>query len=499
MIGGACATTAGTLVGYGVPSNYSGTVPAGIVSTGNNGPALNGAPWKDFAPRVGFAWQPTDSPKWVIRGGAGMFYDLIAGIAFISNMTLNGPNVGQPQINGLSTATLANPWVLSPSVGGDATHFGFQPIWVNPATPISSNLTINSEQPDFTVPVTYQWNINTQYEFLPTWMLEVAYVGSHGIHQGAQSQAAQQGQIANITGANIAALAGDPNCKSCTLYNVTTNTTANVALRVPMLGISPQNPILATEESYKFNGLEVTIRKQMSHGLQMQGSYTHSSSFITVPFGINVAPYLVHAYQPNNNYRPERFVFNYVWSIPSGKAKGALKQVIGDWALSGVTTIQSGQFMTLTDTGGSIFLGGSGAISTAQMCVGKTYADVLSSGSLESRVTSGLLGGTGYFTGNSAAGVALCPTPAIGNGKGFGNMGGGALLGPGQVNFDAALSKLVHITERQSVQFRSEFFNILNHAQFANPALGAAQATFGQISATSVSPRVIQLALKYSF
>ena len=429
-----CATNAGTLVGYGVPGNYSATVPSGVTVLGNNGPALNGAPWTDFAPRLGFAWQPTSSNKLVVRGGAGFFYDLIAGIAYLSNMTLNNPNVGQPQINGLSGATLADPWVNSAAVPAGNGLFGFAPLWVNPgnltSTPISSNLTISGFQPNITVPVTYQWNTNVQYEFLPSWLLEVAYVGSHGIHQGYESQAAQQGQITTFTGSNIAPLVGE-GCTSCELFGVTTNTTQNVALRVPELGVSPQNPILGTEENYKFNGLEVTVRKQMSHGLQLQGSYTYSRAFISVPFGINTYPYLEHWYQPNNNYRPNVFILNYVWNIPTGHAQGALQRVIGDWSLSGVTTIQDGQYMTITDTGGSIFFGGAGAISTAQMCPGATYANLLSSGSIEQRVTSGLLGGTGYFTGNSSmAGSALCPTPTIGNGKGFGNMGGGAVLGP---------------------------------------------------------------------
>ena len=500
VIGGACTTTAGTLQGYGVPGNYAGPLPAGITKFDTSGPTMRDAPKKDFAPRVGFAWQPTGSSKWVIRGGAGMFYDLIAGIAYLTNLNASGPNSGQPQIAGLSTASLANLWIVPPTIGGDATHFGFQPLWLNPAQNISSNLSIPSTQSDLTVPVTYQWNINTQYEFLPSWLIEIAYVGSHGIHQGAQSQAAQQGQIANVVGSNIAKLAGDPNCTSCQLFGITTNTVANVPLRVPELGVSAQNATLETRESYKFNGLEVTIRKQMTKGLQLQASYTHSSSFISVPFGINISPYIIHAYQPNNNYRPERMVFNYVWNIPSGKVKGMLKQVIGDWTLSGVTTVQSGQHMTITDTGGSIFFGGSGAISTAQVCPGKTYNDVLAGGSLQDRVTSGLTGGTGYFTGNSSlAGSALCATPTIGNGKGFGNMGGGALRGPGQLNFDTSISKNIHITEKQTVQFRSEFFNIFNHTQFANPGLSAAQATFGQITSTSVSPRVIQLALKYTF
>ncbi len=501
--GTTCATNAGTLAGYGVPGNYSALLPAGVTRYGNNGPTPNGAPWDDFAPRLGFAWQPTSSNKLVLRGGAGFFYDLIAGIAYLSNITLSNPNVGQPQINGLSGASLANPWVNSASVSAGPGLFGFAPLWVNPgngtSTPISSNLTITGFQPNITVPVTYQWNANAQWEFLPSWLLEVAYVGSHGIHQGSESQAAQQGQIANITGSNIAPLVGQ-GCVSCGLFGVTTNTTQNVALRVPELGVSPQNPILATEENYKFNGLEVTLRKQMSHGLQLQASYTWSRAFITVPYGINTYPYLVHSYQPNNNYRPNIFIFNYVWNIPSGKAKGVVQRIVGDWALSGVTTIQSGQYMTITDTGGSIFFGGAGAISYGQMCPGKTYGDLLSSGNIQQRVTSGLLGGTGYFTGNSSqASSALCPTPAIGNGKGFGNMGGGAVLGPGQFNFDTSLSKLIRINESKSFQFRSEFFNVFNHPQFALPGLSAAQATFGQITSTSVSPRVIQLALKFIF
>jgi len=125
---------------------------------------------------------------------------------------------------------------------------------------------------------------------------------------------------------------------------------------------------------------------------------------------------------------------------------------------------------------------------------------LLSGGSITDRVTSGLTGGTGFFTETSTkANGVLCKIPAIGNGLGFGNMGGGVVLGPGQANWDMSVSKLFTVKEGQTVQFRSEFFNTFNHPQFANPGLNAAVATFGQITLTSVSPRVIQLALKYSF
>jgi len=431
-----------------------------------------------------------------------MFYDLISGSAYLGVTTISTPALGQPQINGLSLATLANPWVTSPTVSAGPGLFGFKPRWVNPgANPASSDLSASSIDENITVPVTYEWNMNTQWEFVRNWVLEVGYVGSHGIHQAAQSRTGAQGQAGTIIGPNLAPLVG-PDCASCQLLGVTTNTTQNVILRVPQLGINAQNPIFATQESYKYNSLQATVRHQFSRGFQMQAAYTFSRAFITQPFGINTAPYLIHAYEPNNNYRPHRLVVNYLWNLPFGHPKSALRHLVEDWAFSGVTTFQNGLPLTITDTAGSIFFGGAGrnAFETAQICPGKTYGDLLSSGSITDRVTSGLTGGTGFFTETSTktAGI-LCNPPTIGNGRGFGNMGGGAVLGPGQVNWDMSLSKLFSIREGHTLQFRSEFFNAFNHPVFANPGVNANQATFGQITSTSVSPRVIQLALKYSF
>jgi hypothetical protein len=82
----------------------------------------------------------------------------------------------------------------------------------------------------------------------------------------------------------------------------------------------------------------------------------------------------------------------------------------------------------------------------------------------------------------------------------YGNSGLGILLGPGQLNFDGSLIKTTKITEKQTLQFRAEFFNFLNHPQFGNPATARnTPGTFGQITTTSTNPRLIQLALKYYF
>jgi hypothetical protein len=323
----------------------------------------------------------------------------------------------------------------------------------------------------------------------------LGYVGSRGIHHAVQSRAGLQGQ-ASTELFNVAELAG-AGCVSCALTGVTTNTTANVPLRVRELGVSSTTTRIATDASYKFNSLQATVRKQFTHGFQFQAAYTFSRGFITSQQGINTAPYLIQSYEPNNNYRPHRFVLNYSWNLPFGHPKGFVKYVTDRWTLSGVTVIQNGVPMTITDTVGSIFFGGQGQALNAQICPGKTYSDLLTAGSLEDRVTSGLTGGPGFLNGKKQG--VICNAPTIGNGTGFGNMGAGAVLSPGQSNWDMSLAKNFSIREGQTLQFRSEYFNFFNHAQFALPNLAANNANFGQITSTSVNPRIIQLALKYSF
>jgi hypothetical protein len=109
----------------------------------------------------------------------------------------------------------------------------------------------------------------------------------------------------------------------------------------------------------------------------------------------------------------------------------------------------------------------------------------------------GATGGSGFL--NAAA---FCATPAIGNGTGYGDSGLGILLGPGQFNWDMVLTKTTTVgglRENATLQFRTEFFNAFNHPQFNNPATNVALGNFGQITSTSVNPRLIQFALKYAF
>jgi Carboxypeptidase regulatory-like domain len=497
VFGSGASGTGCSLAGFVAPANYNGVLPQGIFQTSNNTVMQSHAPYDDFAPRIGFAWQPTSNSHWVMRGGAGFFYEMIPG----NNTANNGtPLVGSPVINGLTTANLQNPWQFAPTIPGPAGSYGFTPRWINLANGVNSNINQGPLQQNLTVPVTYEWNLNTQYEFARNWLLEIGYVGSHGIWQGSQSRSGQQGQFAAIN-FNIAPLAG-PGCTSCAITGATASTNTNVALRVPYLGISPGATEVANADNYKYNSLQATVRKQLSYGLQLQGSYTWSRAFIQAPYGVNVYPYEIQQYEMNSNYRPQRFVLNYLWNLPLGHRSGILGKAMEGWSWSGVFTLQDGYPITVTDgRGGSVFCGGSGCngtgfAATANLCPGVT--NVLSSGSLQDRVTSGLTGGSGYF----AAGSFCTPPPITGAGNSgtlFGNTAGGLVLGPGQNNWDMSLAKLINVRESQSVQFRAEFFDAFNHPQFSLPSASVNGGSLGVITQTSVSPRIIQLALKYSF
>ena len=282
MNGKTIGTAGGTgcsLAGYVVPSNYGGPIPSGVYQSSLEGPTPNHSPWDNFAPRVGFAWQPFSSNKWVIRGGGGFFFDLMGGSTVGKPTTSQNPGVGTPSPSS-PLATLQVPWVVPATVPGPTGSFGFTPRWINfGSTPNTTTTAISSSalEPNMisqflTVPKTYEWNLSTQYEFLPTWVLELGYVGTHGIHQ------------AGTAYYNAAPLASPSNPLSCGYDGkvgdcITNNTTQNVNARLPLLGLSAADAGTLTWSDYKFNSLQMTVRKQLSHGLQMQAAYTLESRF----------------------------------------------------------------------------------------------------------------------------------------------------------------------------------------------------------------------------
>lgn len=205
--------------------------------------------------------------------------------------------------------------------------------------------------------------------------------------------------------------------------------------------------------------------------------------------------------------RPQRFALNYNYLLPFGTHTGALNRVLNGWSVSGVTIIQNGTPITVADSSAGTIYGTAGSanqagFARAQMCPGMTYSNIATPGGIEARM-GGNSGGPGYFNTG-----AFCAAPTIGDGTGYCDSGSGIILGPGQFNWDISILKDTRIRENHLLQFRTEFFNAFNHPQFSNPnfSQGAifslpdrASASFGQITSTSVNPRIIQFALKYIF
>jgi hypothetical protein len=477
----AASSTAG-FVGYVVPNNFvshygAAAVPAGVQINSNGTPISGHPPLSNFAPRFGFAWQPKENGKLVVRGGVGMFYDRIAGDRFVHGLEQGYPySITLDYPGATNTFNNVNPYPTTP--------LSFPPRWFDTATLTGSGLDQAFLDPHIHTPLVRQYNINVQYQFAPNWIVEVGYVGSSGINL-----------VDTYHDYNVAGLASPSN----PINGITSNTTQNIQARVLDLGyISGGLTGTAFDGKSNYNSLQVTVRKQFSHGFTMQGAYTWSKDLADLT--LNAAnsgdpTNLAQQYGPVGFSRPQRFIINYAYDLPFGRHDGAAGYLLNGWNLSGVTTVQSGTPLTVTDgAGGSIF---GLATSRAEMCPGATYQSAVTAGGVEARL-GGASGGPGYVNASAFCSADL---PQIGNGTGYGNSGLGILLGPGQFNFDVSVIKTTRIGERQTVQFRSEFFNFFNHPQFSNPGTLAVStpASFGQITTTSVGPRVMQFALKYNF
>ena len=486
-------TTSGAgFMGYVVPKNFTehyGQPPDGVLVNSNNTGLRGHPPLSNFAPRIGVAWQPGNISKLVIRAGAGLFYDRVSTIAMSSAYGNNPPYAANVTYAFPNSQTLADPF--------PHTSLALQPRWANLATGQTSSLNVPFVSEVQHTPLVRQYNLNVQYQFIPSWTLEAGYVGSSGINLEDFSH-----------NYNTAQLASEAN----PIHGVTTNTLGNINLRVPYLGFAPTG-LLGTGYDLisNYNSLQVTLRKQFSHGLTMQAAYTWSKSLTNSSensANYNNASDLAQQYGPSYFNRPHRFIVNYNYELPFGNRPGALGKLTSGWSVSGVTTIQNGQALTIIDSNAGTIYGTSAGytdsgIARAQMCPGKTYADIATPGDIEQRL-GGSSGGPGYL--NPAA---FCPAPTIGDGTGFGNSGMGIIQGPGQFNWDFSVLKNTRLGESRSLQFRAEFFNIFNHPQFDNPnpnsipyqpALPNVSApNLGQIVNTSVNPRVIQFALKFLF
>jgi len=469
----------GSTAGYIVASNFAGALPAGVLRAdndfGNDGTGQNA-----LAARFGLAWQILrGKAPLVLRAGYGTFYSRPTGQAFYQSMF--GAPFSQFRLNaGVANkdATFSEPFAQPFPTPASFPQFpGYSP---------TSNTTIYAVAPNFRPAMIQQFSLNIQTEIYFGWLLEAGYVGSHGVHlvrQRSLNQALSASQNNPIRGE-------------------TSNTLANISLRVPIPGIPPDSlQEMESEGNSWYNGLEVSLTKRLSHGVQFLASYSFSKVLDTDGADINStssgnALTLGDQNSPRQRWgrasfdRAHRFVFSATWELPNPPV-GLQRKIAGGWSLSAVATIQSGSALTISDTNPTNVFGISE--DRAQLSGHCGNGHLVTGGSTDSKLND-------YFNK-----ICFTSPPAIGAdsvGTAFGNSGTGIADGPGQANLDLAISKAVTLNwprEGSALEFRGEFFNAFNHAQFANPDTNFTSPTFGIISRTSVNARVGQLAVRFSF
>jgi hypothetical protein len=322
----------GTLQGYVVASNYNGpALPAGVVK-GSNTLAIAGDGQNAFEPRIGFSWKVPGSERVVLRGGYGFFRSHING-ELTTQLFTNAPwGKLRDQIGTDPTVTLANPFAFP----GQPANL---PSW-SPYSPTTS-LSGDAIADNFRTGGLHRYSLNTQVEIRKDMILEVGYIGTRGSHQ---SQLIYPDQAVDAT---VTPIRGQ-----------TTNTLANLSLRQPVLGFVPTWQEVASEGASWYNGLEASLSKRFSHGLQFLASYTWAKQMTTdygaatgvlggTSYGNSRDPHARWGIDPY--IRPQRFIVSYVYEPPFFKNKGALlRNTLGGWKLAGVTTIQSGHQVAVT-------------------------------------------------------------------------------------------------------------------------------------------------------
>jgi len=444
---------------------------------GTNGiPRATFAPtYTDLAPRIGIAWRPMRTERWVVRSAYGIFYD-----SSIANINIF-PRINPPFYD-LALYPQGNCLAELCTVNGPDGIF-------SQTGQESGVVQGNLISPKFRDGYMQQWNADLQYEVLPNWMVDAAYVGSKGTHLSDVLDLNQQ----NPTTGQY------PYDQFSSLLYVESNAASN------------------------YNSLQLRSEKRTSHGLSLLLAYTYSKSFddISSVFGGSVGSGLPQNSQdlrgdrgPSDFNAVHRFIGSFVYDLPLQRlwAHGPSwsARLLDNWQAGGIATAQSGSPFT-------VVLAGSPASSAAAF--GNPARPDLVGNPFQAGTIAGCAGPSQVRVPQSWFNPCAFVDPPAGVYPGtfqFGDEGRNVLTGPGFTDIDFGLSKSMALgRENHRLQLRGDFFNLLNHPNFDIPVhvFGGCSVTtqvcpyggpsFGKVlSANSYGdkpPRQIQLSMRYIF
>lgn len=435
-------------------------------------------------PRGGLAWDPWHNGKTAVRAGFGLHHSLLDNLdyrldqAAPFNTTLSQSNVAVSILN-ITAAT-------KPGAG--------------------SLISPSNVQPDIDTPAVLSWDLRVEQQMTSNTSLTVAYIGSHGYHQILSED---QNEPVTVTCPNPACPA---NVAAGTIYYPTT---------------TKANPLVANTTSWvsqgmsNYNALEVDVRRNFSNGLQFRGTYTWSKNLdngsawntsvsANTPAYVSVPGNLSLDYGAAATDVRHIGALNGTYDLPFGRTRRFASNVspladkaIGGWSLSAIANLQSG--FPFSPQLGYNPTGSGDTRNPVRPDINPNFH-----GKLYTRTVRQ------WFNPNAfSAPVSTLSSSGAITGGAVGNLGRDTLVGPGLKELDLALLKNTQLREKVNLQFRSEFFNVLNHTNFSTPnAITYASApslvsgaytppsissTAGLITATSTSSRQIQFGLKVVF
>lgn len=409
-----------------------------------------------LAPRVGFAWDVLGDGRTALRGGFGVFYNIILPPDFLGSVMQMLPFFKRP--------LLFNP--PFPSVQEAIASITAPPY----------SLDFIDVSPD--QPYTLKYNLNIQRELLPDLVLNVGYTGSAAVHVGRQ-------QNLNINQFQVLPDGRKFFPAGAQRFNPTFSAMAYKVF----------------DSRANYNALQISVNRRFSQGLQLQVAYTFSKSMDETSSlgGSGESPgSTVHTMDPYDRSRDyglsgfhvkKVLTSSFSYDIPM-PATGVLERLLGGWQVNGILTLADGNAVNISNTvdraraGNSTVTGGL-----------HDRPDLKEGGSsnpiTDSRNVNNYWDGSNFRL--QEAGF-------------FGNLGRDTGIIPGVATFDFALTKKIALDEQRTLQFRSEFFNIFNRGNFGNPnasvfinATGIPSASFGRITSTTTTNRQIQFALKFLF
>jgi hypothetical protein len=481
-------------------------------STNAYGAGLGHSQNNNWAPRVGFAYQV--SPKLVVRGGFGLFYNGFENRGFSPNLGENYPfqfNFQYSSNNDVSPISAGTPFEGCPTAGGQpqgvATfETGFS---CNPLSPLlvnASGLALRGIQFNYDTPYSMGGNLTVQYQLTPSMSLQAGYVTSLARH-----------------------LESFPNSNNPT--SIAAENTSAASL-VPFPDFGRGSSYAATAGMSAYHSLQTKVEQRFANGLNFLVTYTWSKTMSDAGDLLNggsVAGYRAPSVPGLGmafDYGLANFDIRNVvhisggYELPFGKGKrfassasGAMDKIVGGWSINWSSTLQDGQPISLSCPSGTASGLGCGALFTGQPLKLGLHTDPV----------SGLLswfGNAGAFTQPCVLGAGGVPEPNTPVNcvplTGSAALGGVTQVpGPGFHRLDFSIFKDIPLNERFRLQFRAELFNITNHPNFNAPGFGGNgvqsisgstnfvnPSNFGDIGSTRdapYDPRQIQFALKLYF